>query len=175
MENDAIATIWGFTIADFTALLMVIFTFVTTVANLLLWVSTRRTVTLLLGQVRHQIASSYSEVQHYAVDAHRDIFFGLLNNPTLLESFTQANGLDAKAWELQKVSSFLVNQVMVGHLNFQNGIVSHSHFEGFKRDAQDVFRYKTGREHCENVRVAHSKEFRHFVETELLWRETPSS
>jgi hypothetical protein len=114
VEKRAMLMNWGITIADFTALLMVAFTFVTTVANILLWVSTRRTVTILLEQVRHQIASGYSQAQHSVVDAHRDLFFGILNSPTLLEAFTKANGLDPKAWELQKVSEFLINQVLIG-------------------------------------------------------------
>ncbi|NEQ34202.1 MAG: hypothetical protein F6K04_24980 [Leptolyngbya sp. SIO4C5] len=171
MDNEAAITLWGLSITDLTALLMMALTFITTIANILLWISTCQTVQLLLGQVRHQVASSYSEAQHTLVDAHRALFFCILNNSTLLESFARANGLDTKTWELQKVSSFLVNQVMLGYLNLQNGIISPSHFEGFKRDAQDVFAYETVRSHWQQVRLAHSEEFRRFVETELLWRE----
>lgn len=162
-------TDWGITIADFTALLMVAFTFVTTVANILLWVSTRRTVTILLEQVRHQIASGYSQAQHSVVDAHRDLFFGILNSPTLLEAFTKANGLDPKAWELQKVSEFLINQVLIGYLNFRNGVISGVHLEGFKRDARNVFSYKSVRAHWEKMRQVHSDDFRNFVDSELLF------
>ncbi|ASC71503.1 hypothetical protein XM38_024550 [Halomicronema hongdechloris C2206] len=64
-----------------------------------------------------------------------------------------------------------MNQVLIGYLNFRNGIISPSHFEGFKRDAQDVFSYKTVRSHWEKARMAHSEEFRLFVETELMWRD----
>jgi hypothetical protein len=163
--------VWGFTIADLTALLMVAFTFATTVANILLWVSTRRTVTILLEQVRHQIASGYSEAQQSLVGAHRDLFFGILKSPTLLDAFTKANGLEPKAWELQKVSEFLINQVLIGYLHFRNGIISGVHLEGFKRDAQDVFSYNSVRSHWEKIRQVHSEDFRLFVETELLYRE----
>ncbi|MGJ3250407.1 MAG: hypothetical protein ACFE0J_04630 [Elainellaceae cyanobacterium] len=140
-------------------------------ANVLLWISTRQTVKLLLGQVKHQVASGYSEAQYTIVDAHREIFFGILNNPPLLEKFTNANGLNPTEWELQKISSFLINQVMLSFLHFRSGIISLSHFEGFKRDAQDVFAYKTVRFHWQKVRSAHSEEFRKFVETELLYRD----
>ncbi|HHP7246043.1 MAG TPA: hypothetical protein ACFE0H_15285 [Elainellaceae cyanobacterium] len=170
MENGAAITVWGLSITDLTALLMMGLTLITTVANILLWISTRQTVRLLLEQVRHQVASGYSEAQHTIVNAHRDLFFGILNNQPLLERFAQANGLDPTDWELQKVSSFLVNQVLIGYLNFRNGIISPSHFESFKRDAQGVFAYKTVRSHWQKVRLAHSEEFQRFVETELLWR-----
>ena len=168
MDGSSSTLIWGLTLTDLIALLMMLLTFITTVANILLWISTRQTVTLLVQQTRHQVASGHSEAKHYIVDAHRDIFFRLLNNPALLRSFTQANNLEPKAWELQKVSSFLINQVMVGYLNFQNGIISQSHFDGFKRDARGVFEYATVRSHWEKVRLAHSEDFRRFVDTELL-------
>lgn len=170
MGGEAV-TVWGLSIADLTALLMMMLTFITTVANILLWVSTRQTVQLLVGQVQHQIAASYSEAQHNIVNAHRELFFQIINNPQLFESFAQANGFDPKVWELQKVSSFLINQVLIGYLNFRNGIISPSHLEGFKRDAQDVFAYQSVRSHWEKVRLVHSEEFRLFVETELLWRK----
>ncbi len=163
--------VMNLSIADLTALIMVVFTFVTTVANILLWISTRRTVTILLDQVRHQIASGYSQAQHSVIDAHRDLFFGILNNPTLREAFTQANGLDLKDWELQKVSEFLVNQVLIGFLNFKNGIISGVHFDGFTRDARDVFAYPSIRSHWKKMRSVHSEDFRHFVETKLLFEE----
>jgi hypothetical protein len=152
-------------------LLMVALTCFATIANILLWFTTRQMVQILIEQVRHQIASSHSFAQHSIVDTHRELFLGLLNNPSLLEHFTQANDLDPKLWELQKVSTFLINQVLIGYLNFRNGIISPSHFEGFKRDAQDVFAYTTVRSHWQKVRLAHSEEFRLFVETELLWCE----
>lgn len=163
--------IWGLSVADLTALLMMGLTFITTVANILLWISTRQTVQLLLSQVQHQVASGYSEAQHTIINAHRELFLGILNNPSLLERFTQANGLNPADWELRNVSSFLINQVMLGFLNFRSGIISPNHFEGFRRDAQDVFAYETVRSHWQKVRFAHSEEFRQFVDTELFWRE----
>lgn len=171
METGAAIALWGLNITDLTALLMMALTFVTTVANILLWVSTRHTVRLLLSQVQHQVASGYSEAQHTIVDAHRELFFGILNNPSLLEAFTEANGLNPKDWELQKVSEFLINQVLIGYLNFKNGTISAVHLEGFKRDAHDVFSYQSVRCHWEKIRKVHSEDFRLFVETELLFRE----
>jgi len=169
MESGEATTILGLSIADLTALLMMGLTFVTTIANILLWISTRQTVLLLLGQVQHQVVSGYSEAQRNIVDAHRDLFFQILNNPPLLDRFAKANGLDATEWELRRVSSFLINQVMIGFLNFRNGIISTSHFEGFVKDAQEVFAYETVRLHWKDVRMTHSEEFRRFVDTELFW------
>lgn len=174
MKGESAITLWELSITDLTALLMIGLTFVTTVANILLWISTRQTVKLLISQMRHQVASGYSEAQHTIVDAHRELFLGILNNQKLLESFTNANGLDCERWELEKISTFLVNQVLLGYLHLRNGIISASHFEGFKRDAQDVFAYETVRSHWQKVRLAHSEEFRRFVDTELLWRDEGS-
>ncbi|MBT9317974.1 hypothetical protein [Leptothoe spongobia] len=171
MNGESTIKLWGLSITDLTALLMIGLTFVTTVANILLWISTRQTVKLLIGQIRHQVATDYSEAQHTLVDVHRELFLGILNNQKLLESFTNANGLDRNDWELEKISAFLVNQVLLGYLHLRNGIISPSHFEGFKRDAQDVFAYKTVCSHWQKVRVANSEEFRRFVDTELLWQD----
>ncbi|MBE9117274.1 hypothetical protein IQ249_15340 [Lusitaniella coriacea LEGE 07157] len=156
---------------DLVALLMVLFTLITTVANILLWNTTRQTVQLLLEQVRHQIATGYSQAQSRIIDAHRELFLAILNNPSLLESFTSANDLDPKTWEIEKIAEFLINQVLIGYLNFTNGIISLNHFDGFKRDARDVFAYESVRQHWHRVRVVHSDSFRRFVEMELLWED----
>jgi len=171
VESGSVLTTWGLTIADLTALVMVVFTFIATVANVLLWVSTRQTVGILLEQVRHQIASSYSEAQHHIIGAHRDLFLGILNSPSLREAFSAANGLDLKEWEIQKVSEFLINQVFIGYLNFKNGLISGIHLEGFKRDARSVLSYQSVRQHWANVREVHAADFRLFVVTELLFPE----
>jgi len=168
MGSQPAITLWGFSIADLTALLMMGLTLITTVANILLWLSTRQTVQLLVGQVQHQMTSTYADAKHQIVEAHRDIFFGILNNPILLKRFASANGLDPRDWELQKVSAFLINQVMIGFLHFQTGIINRAHFEGFKRDARDVFSYATVRSHWEKVRLLHSEEFRLFIEAEIF-------
>ena len=83
-------------------LLMVAITLIATVANILLWFTTRQTLNILVEQVRHQIANSYSTAQTEVVSAHRELFFGVLNNPSLLSSFTEANNLYPKAWEVEK-------------------------------------------------------------------------
>ena len=118
-------------INELSALLMVLFTFIATVANILLWMTTRQTVTILLKQVQHQIANSYNQAQSQIIDGHRELFLGILNNPSLLENFTKANGLDPSTWELEKIAEFLINQVLIGYLNFVNGIISQSHFEAY--------------------------------------------
>ena len=63
-------------INELSALLMVLFTFIATAANILLWMTTRQTVTILLKQVQHQIANSYSQAQSQIIDGHRELFLG---------------------------------------------------------------------------------------------------
>lgn len=146
---------------------------VSTIANLLLWVTTWRTLKLLSAQVHHQIASSDSLAQHQIVDAYRDLFLSILTNPALLESFAKANHLDPSVWSLQKIADFLINQALVAYLNFMNGLISSTQFEGLQRDAQNLFAYPSVRERWDHTRAVHSEEFRHFVETKLLWKEVP--
>jgi len=155
-------------INELSALLIVLFTFITTAANILLWLTTRQTVTILMEQVQHQIANSYSQAQSNIIDGHRELFLGILNNPSLLENFAKANNLDPNTWQLEKIAEFLINQVLIGYLNFSTGIISQSHFEGFKRDARNVFAYESVRKHWQRVKVVHAPNFRRFVETELL-------
>jgi hypothetical protein len=157
---------WSFNIRDLSAI-------ASTIANLLLWVTTWRTLKLLSAQVNHQIASSDSLAQYQIVDAHRDLFLSILNNPALLESFAKANQLDPNVWGLQKMADFLINQVLVAYLNFTNGLISFTQFEGFQRDAQSLFAYPLVRERWHHTRAVHSAEFRNFVETKLLWKEVP--
>ena len=160
---------------DFADLLMVAITFIATVANILLWFTTRATLKVLVEQVRHQFVTSYSVAQGDVISAHRELFFGILNNPPLLESFTQANGLDTKAWEIEKISEFLINQVLIGYVNFKTAIISEIYFEGFKQDARSLFRYRTVCQHWARVSDIHSDDFRQFVETELLLHESVAS
>lgn len=152
-------------------LLMVAITFIATVANILLWFTTRQTLNILVEQVRHQIANSYSIAQTEVVSAHRELFFGVLNNPSLLSSFAEANNLNPKAWEVEKISEFLINQVLIGYVNFKNGIIGMTHFDGFKRDARVLFGYPSVRHHWQRVRDVHPDAFCQFVEAELLSSE----
>lgn len=167
--------LWDVNVGNLAELLMVALTCVATVTNIFLWLTTRQTVQILVEQVKHQVASSYSLAQYSIVDAHRQLFLGILNNPSLLASFTKANNLDPKDWELQKIAEFLINQVLIGYLNFVNGIISSAHFEGFKRDAKDVFAYQSVQNHWKHVRTVHSDDFCQFVETELLPQEIVAS
>jgi hypothetical protein len=156
--------LWDLSASDIAAI-------ISTLANILLWVTTWYTLRVLSRQVNHQVAASYTAAQYQIANMHRDLFFGILNNPPLLARFAEANGLDPDVWELEKLSAFLVNQVAVGYLNFSAQIISPQHFEGFLRDAREIFAYPSVRMHWSKVRALHPASFRHFVETSLLWNE----
>ncbi|MEM9447016.1 MAG: hypothetical protein AAGA75_00600 [Cyanobacteria bacterium P01_E01_bin.6] len=160
--------LWGIHIGSLSELLMVTLTLVATAANIFLWFTTRESLQILIKQVNHQIASEYSSAQFNIVDAHRQLFFGILANPALIKAFTEANDLNPKTWTLEKISEFLINQALVCYLNFTNGIISSAHFEGFKRDARSLFDHQSVRAHWEKIKPFHSMEFCRFVETELL-------
>ena len=158
-------------ISDASAILMVTFTFLATIINILLWLTTRRTVVALAVQVKHQIASGHVLALQNMFDAHRELFLNLINHPDLLERFTMVNSLDAENWQLEKISAFMINQIFMGFLNIEEDIINESYLAGFKRDARDVFSYSSVREHWKYVRVFHPQTFREFVESELLYPE----
>ena len=148
-------------INDITALLMVVFTCVITVANMLLWLATRRTIAL-------QVKSNYSLNHQTLVSSHRDLFLGLLHQPDILEKFAIANSIDVESWELKIVSAFFINQVFVHYLNLTNGTIEQSYLEGLKQDAREVFGFPTVQGHWQNSRVWYAPDFQRFVEEELI-------
>lgn len=148
-------------IDDISALLMVVFTCVITIANILLWLSTRRTISL-------QVKSNYSLNHQTLVSGHRDLFLGLLHQPDILEKFAIANSIDVDSWELKIVSAFFINQIFVHYLNLTNGTIEQSYLEGLKQDAREVFSFPTVQSHWKNSRVWYAPDFQRFVEEELL-------
>ena len=148
-------------IDDLSALLMVLFTCVITIANLLLWLTTRRTIQL-------QVTSNYSLNHQSIVNGHRDLFLGLLQQPKILQKFAVANHLNPERWEMQIISAFFVNHVFIHYLNFNNGTLDKAYLEGFKRDAQELFALPTVQTHWQGARLAYSVAFQKFVEEELI-------
>ena len=160
--------IWSLTISEVSTLLIAGFTCVATISGILMWLTTRRTMQVLLKQVNHQVASGYSVAQQRAIDAHRELFLAIVHNPSLCDAFVQTNDLDKETWFHKQMATFLVNNVMVYHANLVNGTISDRYFEGFKRDSKEVFAFPVVRRHWEHVRAVHPNEFREFVERELL-------
>lgn len=155
-------------IDNISALLMVIFTCVITIANVLLWLSTRRTIAL-------QVKSNYSLNHQSLVTGHRDLFLGLLHQPDILKKFAIANSIDVDSWELKIVSAFFINQIFVHYLNLTNGTIEQSYLEGLKQDAREVFSFPTVRDHWQQSRVWYAPNFQRFVEGELLLSPTDKS
>lgn len=148
-------------INDLSSLLMVLFTCVITVANILLWLATRRTIKL-------QVSSNYSLNHQSIVNGHRDLFLGLLHQPDILQKFAKANNLDPEQWELQIISSFFINHAFIHYLNFSNRTLDKTYLEGFKRDAQEFLSLPTIQAHWQAARLGYSAAFRKFVEEELM-------
>ena len=153
--------LWDLDISQLSALLMVVLTLIITVANILLWLSTRRTIAL-------QIKSNYSLNHQSIVNGHRDLFLGLLQEHDILKKFAKANGLDIDQWEIQIISSFLINHTFAHYLNFANGTLDKSYLDGFKQDAQELFALPTVQKHWNQARGAYSLAFQQFVEEELM-------
>lgn len=151
----------GINISEFSALLTVVLTCIIMIANILLWLSTRRTIAL-------QVKSNYSLNHQNIVSGHRDLFLGLLHQPEVLKTFADANGLNAEQWEVQIVSSFFINHAFAHYLNFANGTIEASYLEGFKRDARDLFSLPTVQQHWKKAKSVYSKAFQRFVEDELI-------
>lgn len=148
-------------IGDFSALLMVLFTCVITIANILLLLSTRRTIAL-------QVKSNFSLNHQAIVTGHRDLFLGLFQQHDILKKFAEANGLDIDQWEIQIISALFINQTFIHYLNFDNGTIDASYMAGFKQDAQEVFAFPTVQRHWQRAKVVYSPAFQTFVEEELM-------
>lgn len=148
-------------LTEVSTLMMMVFTCVMTIVNLLMWLSTRRTIKL-------QVVSNYSLNHQSIVNGHRELFLGLLHQPTILEKFATANNLNPEQWELQIISSFFINHAFIHYLNFSNGTLDKAYFEGYKRDAQEFLSLPTIQAHWQAARLGYSAAFRKFVEEELL-------
>lgn len=155
-------------INDISALLMVLFTFVITAANVLLWLATRRNIKL-------QISSNYSQNHQALVHGHHDLFLGLLHQPIILEKFAAANAMDVEEWEQSIIASLFINQAFVHFLNFANSTVDRSYMAGFKQDAREIFSIPTVHAHWQKSKVWYSDKFRIFVDEELFRRKQEPS
>ena len=152
---------FGLNLSEIVSLLMVIFTCCITIANLLMWHSTRRTIRL-------QVSSNYSLNHQSIISGHRELFLGLLHQPDLLKTFATANGLNLEKWELQIISAFFINHTFAHYLNFKNKTLDEAYLEGFKQDAREIFSLTTVKEQWQQARSVYSPAFQEFVDTELI-------
>lgn len=148
------------TIDDISTILMLLFTCVMTVANILLWISTRRTIEL-------QVKSNYSLNHQALVNSHRELFLGLLHQPDVFRNFASANKIDSKQWEVRTVSAFFINQVFAHYLNVANGTIESSYLERLRQDVREVFAFPTVHAHWQHSRNNYAPAFQRFVD-ELL-------
>lgn len=147
------------------ALLTMLFTCVITIANVLMWLSTRRTIQL-------QTASNYSLNYQSLIQGHRDLLFGLMNQPDALKAFAKANQFDPDRWALQSIATFFINQAWVHFVNFEHGTLDETHLESFKKDAQDMFTWSSVYERWQQAKNFYPENFQSFVEKELLMVST---
>lgn len=146
---------------------MLLFTCVMTVANILLWISTRRTIEL-------QVKSNYSLNHQSLVNSHRELFLGLLHQPEIFRKFASANSIDSEQWQVNTVSAFFINQVFAHYLNVANGTIESSYLERLRQDVREVFAFPTVHAHWQHSRNNYAPAFQRFVD-ELLSSSTESS
>ena len=138
-----------------------------TVANILLWISTRRTIEL-------QVKSNYSLNHQALVNSHRELFLGLLHQPEIFRKFASANNIDSEQWQVNTVSAFFINQVFSHYLNVANGTIESSYLERLRQDVREVFAFPTVHAHWQHSRNNYAPAFQRFVD-ELLPSSTESS
>lgn len=151
----------GIGIGEVSALLTVLFTCLITIANILMWLSTRRTIQL-------QVASAQSLNYQSLIQSHRELMFGLISHPETLQAFALANGFDRDEWRLQILSTFFINHAWMHFVIFDHEKFDHVHLESFKRDAQEMFTWPSIRERWHQAKISYPKNFRNFVENEIL-------
>jgi hypothetical protein len=140
-------------------------TLIATITNIFLWYTTHKTL-------RHQRSSEHVQGLYDRNKEYRELFLSLLNNQNLLDIFARVNGFteaDLEAWIMERISSFIINNVTYNYLILKNdSMTKSSQWEGFKRDARKSFSYNSVRERWEAVGELHEKKFRMFVDQELL-------
>lgn len=148
-------------INEFLALLTVLLTSVITIANILMWRSAHRTIQL-------QTATNYSLNYQSLIQGHRDLLFGLMNQPTVLRGFAKVNKFDAEEWELQTISTLFINHAWVYYANFEHGTLDQIYLENFRKDAQDMFSWPSIAQCWQKTRTLYPATFQRFVDEELL-------
>ena len=151
----------GIGIGEVSALLTVLFTCLITIANILMWLSTRRTIQL-------QVASAQSLNYQSLIQSHRELMFGLISHPETLQAYALANGFDRDQWRLQILSTFFINHAWMHFVIFDHEKFDHVHLESFKRDAQEMFTWPSIQNRWQQAKVSYPENFRAFVEKELL-------
>lgn len=139
----------------------VIFTCFITVANILMWLSTLRTIQL-------QTASNYSLNYQALIQGHRELMFGLMDQPETLAAFAKTNDFDQMTWTMKMIATFFINQAWLHYVNFEHGTLDQAHLESFKTDAQDMFAWPSVFERWQQAKSCYPENFRLFVEKELL-------
>lgn len=151
----------GLSISEISALLTVGFTCLITIANVLMWLSTRRTIQL-------QVASNQSLNYQSLIQSHRELLFGLITQPETSQAFALANGLNRDEWRLQMISTFLINHTWMHFVIFDHDQFDHIHLESFKQDAKEMFTLPSIQNRWQQAKISYPENFRTFVENELL-------
>jgi hypothetical protein len=156
-------------------LCIVALTFVSTAANVLLWVATLRTVGLtklsieiLEREVTSQTASNYSLAKRQLINNHREVFSLILNNQLLKESFLNATQLDRQTWELRLLAQLQINNAYLGFLDLSQQIITHDYFNSFKVDTKETFSYAYVRETWVEIQQFYPEDFRAFIKREYF-------
>jgi hypothetical protein len=164
---------WG--VAEISAVIMAVLTAVYTLGTFLLWITTRRYVQLtqemvskLAQQVSHQIVLSETESKNSITDAHRELFLSILSNEKLFPVLVGELGLGEQAFLKKMLATLLINHCSSIHIYYERGIIDYAGFEGFKRDAKDMFAMPLIRKRWDEVGKLHNEKFRDFVNVQLL-------
>jgi len=147
-------------------------TVIYTVGSFMLWWTTKRNTDLLAvqvaelrGQAERNASFNRVLIDNSIVDAHREVWGLVLNNPRLFQLLSAKEDPSADTAVIAEwLGSIFINHCARVHLAHHENIYNPSDIDAFARDARSLFSYALVRWRWKSVQKYHSREFREFVD-----------
>lgn len=142
-------------------------TVVYTVGTFMLWKVSRDTTCLVRDELKNQIAASHSASQHAVLDAHRTLILELLQDESLLHTFSSELKMTKEEARTKFIATLLINHARRIFIDYNHRLTSDS-IDSFTEDARELFSLPFIRERWNEVKSFHPQNFRNFVDTRLI-------
>lgn len=150
------------------SIIIAVCTFLYTISSILLWMTAKQSTNIIQKQLEDQSISSSSLVQHSIVEAHRELYLSIINNPSLIKIYSKEAGIGEEIIKKKYLASLLINHSLSLYLNYKNEIGINENLEGFIRDARELYSYPFIIERWNEVKTFHPKNFKNFMEKYVI-------
>ena len=162
---------------DWPTIFIALFTGVYTVATILIWIASNRTVTAtntqlhLLREQLHAMQQQIVAVQavteaetiHHITESHRQIFLTLVTNRDSLNLLATESGKSPEACFSEFVATLLINHVADVHQSLHRRHIDLSEWEGLRADIGDLFSWPFIRHRWTDIQKFYAVEFQEFI------------